>query len=161
MKFQKSSAYTLIEILVVVALITLLFTAGYANYRDFGRRQALSGAAKQLEGDLRKAQQNALSGIKPGGSACDSLALTSYLVDIDCTDSNSCSYTIDANCSGSIVNLDTKSLTGVTVSATSDPEPITFEVLGRGATPSVITITQDGTGKTVNLNVGSGGDISM
>ena len=63
----KKSGFTLIEILVSMTIIGFLFSFGYASFRDFSRRQALAGVVKQVQGDLRLAQQKALSGEKPSG----------------------------------------------------------------------------------------------
>lgn len=158
MKFNKSSAYTLIEVLVSLMIISLLVAVGYANYRDFGRRQALTGAVKQLEGDLRRAQQSALSGIKPNDTECDNGTLTSYQVWINT--SNLYNYRIRAICGGNTVLVESITLDGVQVTERTK-NPINFRVLGTGADESTLTLTQDSTGKTATITIGSAGDITV
>lgn len=156
MKSGKSSAYTLIEILVVMTVITILFGIGYVSYRDFGRRQALAGAVKQVEGDLRKTQQNALSGIKPPDTACDSGDLSSYQIWINTSDNHN--YRIRAICGGTTVLVESRSLEGVSLASTKNP--MNFMVLGRGADEATVTLIQDITGKTSTITIGSGGSVS-
>ena len=48
---SNSKGYTLIEILVVISIMAILFTVGFAGYRDFSRRQVLLGAVNQIQGD--------------------------------------------------------------------------------------------------------------
>ena len=43
--------YTLIEILVGLAIIGLLFSFGFVSFRDYSRRQTLAGAVKEVQGD--------------------------------------------------------------------------------------------------------------
>lgn len=153
--------YTLIEILVGVTILGLFFSFGFASFRDFSRRQALSGTAKQVQGDLRLAQQQALSGKKPIGEECNSPdVLNSFgfrVVD-------STSYSVRANCSGgSVVIKDVTLPSGITISVPS-PNPIRFKVLGQGTfitsgETATLTLTQVGTGNQATITVTSGGEI--
>src|SRR3972149_10727847 len=66
--------YTLIEILVALTIMVLLFLTGFASYRAFSRRQELVSAVRQVQGDLRQAQENAIASKKPAGcGALDAL----------------------------------------------------------------------------------------
>src|SRR3990167_10524628 len=72
-------AYTLIELLVGLTIVGLLFGFGFVSFRDFSRRQAIEGAAKKVQGDLRLAQSLALAGKKPNSTYCnDPNILDSY-----------------------------------------------------------------------------------
>ena len=53
--------YTLIEILVGLTIIGIIFGVGFASFREFSRRQSLAGGVKTLVGDLRLAQEQAIS----------------------------------------------------------------------------------------------------
>ena len=67
------SGFTLIELMVVMLIMSLLFGLGFANFRDFQRRQILEGAVRAVKGDLRYAQELALAGRKPDnqdGKSC-------------------------------------------------------------------------------------------
>ena len=164
MKWQKG--YTLIEILVALTIIGILFGFGYVNFRDFSRRQALAGVVKQIQGDLRLAQQMAISGQKPPDPAGQKPS------DPKCLAPNSLNgynfnvilpneYQIVANCSGGTPG-NTKDVflpSGINFVSSSS---ILFKVLGRGATisgASNITLHQDGTNASAVITVDSGGNI--
>jgi len=68
--------YTLIELLIVITLITLLFTLGVAQYNKFNRRQILVKARDELISNLRLAQAKSLAGEKP--DACGDEILTGH-----------------------------------------------------------------------------------
>ena len=145
--------YTLVEILVVVSIIGLLFSFGFVNFREYSRRQQLKNAATALSGNLRMAQEKALSGEVPAGC----VGLKSYGVKINATD-----YRILARCASDIqigrVNL-------VAVTAAAVPQStVSFKVLGSGTdipvgSQMVITLTQTETGQTTTVTVTPGGEI--
>jgi len=170
-KLQIQSAYTLIEILVAITIIGLLFNVGYANFRAFSQRQALSGIIKQIQGDLRLAQQMALSGQKPQGP--DALACQTNSLDgiqFGMTTSAPYLYRIRALCGSGGTNTlpiikEFDFPSDVTPSpVTFSPNPIIFKVLGNGTNiPAggsvVITLTQVGTNNKATITVTSGGAI--
>ncbi len=156
-----SRGYTLIEILVGLTILGLLFGFGFASFRDFSRRQVVSGVGKLIEGDLRLVQQQALSGQKPDDVKCDPPNnLSGYRFTVN----SSSQYIASANCSGGVVVVKTVNLPeGVTIS-TPSPNPIEFKVLGHGTNiasglMSTVTITQAGTNNTLNVAVSSSGEI--
>lgn len=158
MKFNKSSAYTLIEVLVSMMIIALLVAVGYANYRDFGRRQELAGISKILQGNLRRAQQSALSGVKPDDAKCNP---PETLISHDFYRVSESEYRIRANCTGGNVVVEDITLPSTVTIATSK-NPIVFKVLGAGTNitdSSEITLTQVATGKTTTITISSGGSI--
>jgi prepilin-type N-terminal cleavage/methylation domain-containing protein len=89
--------FSLIELIVVIMIMALIFGLVTANYRNFGRRQVLVGAVRQIKGDLRFTQQQALSGRKPetpAGNVCFTQPLRGYVFSYV----NATSYQIVANC---------------------------------------------------------------
>lgn len=156
---ENKKGYTLIEILVALTIVGLIFGIGYVNFRDFSRRQALTGTARSVMGDLRLAQEQALAGKKPTLAACNSPNL---LNGYDFRVTGSSSYQLEANCSGGSVV--TKSVTlppGIT-SSTPSPNPITFKILGQGTNltaEATITLTQTGSSNTRIVTVSPGGEI--
>lgn len=162
---KSGAGYTLIEILVALTIIGILFGFGYVSYRDFNRRQALAGVAKQVQGDLRLAQQMALSGQKPDDPKCKGTnTLVGYYFGTYFSGPNTI-YVVGAHCSGGNPTV-TKSVTlpnGITL--TSSPSlAVLFKVLGQGTSiPSgsnlVITLTQAGTNATAVITIDSGGNI--
>lgn len=68
------SGFTLIEVLVSVAIMILLLGGGIAAYINVDRRQSLQNVCAQMTQYVRTAQKRARVGDKPAG--CDTL--TSY-----------------------------------------------------------------------------------
>ena len=74
--------FTLIELMITIALMGLLFNLGIARYLDFNRRQSTTTIGLKLKNDLRSIQQKALSGVKPYVAPCTTAGnqLDGYLV---------------------------------------------------------------------------------
>jgi prepilin-type N-terminal cleavage/methylation domain-containing protein len=149
------SGYTLIEILVAMTIIGLLFSFGYANFRDFSRRQVVKDTAKEIQGDLRLAQGNAMTGQKPEG--CNA-TLDSYSFNVK----SSSRYTIEANCAATPpIVKDVNLPSGVTISPL--PALLKFKVLSQGTNLGTanwtLTLTQAGTNYTATVTVTEGGEI--
>lgn len=147
------NGYTLIEILVSLSIIGLLFSFGYVNFREFQRRQSVLGIARQLKGDIRFAQQSAISGDKPDSTVSGyTNCVAPNVLNGYYFRSSGTSYTIEANCSipGNPVTVSvtvktTTLPTDVSLSVSSgSPNPILFKSLGQGtniATGSQVTVT--------------------
>ncbi|KKW14527.1 MAG: hypothetical protein UY55_C0007G0003 [Candidatus Jorgensenbacteria bacterium GW2011_GWB1_50_10] len=155
-----TSGYTFIEILVALTIVSLIFGIGYVSFRDFSRRQALQGVVRSIRGDLRLAQEEAISGQKPLDIFCNSPnTLSGYYFDL-ITPNN---YRLVAQCSGG--NVTSKDVTvAADISIAVSQDPIVFKVLGQGtnvpqATPAVITLTQAGTANTAIITITSTGEI--
>lgn len=146
--------YTLIEILVVLAIMGLLFNFGSAGFRDFARRQALSGTAKNIQGDLRLAQADAATGQKPSGCTT---TLDSYSFNVK----SASRYTIEANCAvSSTIVKDVNLPSGITIQAPL-PGLLNFKVLSQGTNLTgdwTLTLSQTGT-NPVTVTVTPGGEI--
>lgn len=138
-----------------LTVIGLLFGFGFVSFRDFSRRQAVISAGRSVIGDLRLAQQKALSGEK---------LCTGNLSTYDFTVINTTSYQIKAVCSGagsSSVIVKTQSLpSGILISSTPG-NTVSFKVLGQGmAGPGVtIMLSQTGTTNISTITVSGGGEI--
>jgi prepilin-type N-terminal cleavage/methylation domain-containing protein len=123
---------TLIELMVVMAIIALLSGGSLAAYNSFNQTQTLKAAAEDLKNNLRLAQGKALSQEKPGGCSI----LDGYQVEI-----SSSAYLIRPLCgtlpfgTGRAFSLPA----GITLSTTASP--LVFRILGGGATDAVITIS--------------------
>jgi len=160
LKIKNFSGFTLIEILVSMTIVGFLFSFGYSSFRDFSRRQALAGVVKQVQGDLRLAQQKALSGEKPPAcTAARILGAYNFFVNSTTT------YVIQADCSGGLpVEVKNVTLpTGVTIAVwgVTPLNTIKFNVLGNGTngTPATITLTQAGVPNPQFIIVTAGGEI--
>lgn len=157
---RTQGAYTLIEILVGLTIIGLIFAVGYVNFRDFSRRQAVAGAGKQIQGNLRLAQGLALAGQKPDDIKCnDPNLLNGYNFRVSAS-----GYTLEASCTGgTVVNKDVVLPSGITVSIPS-PNPIFFKILGQGTnipagTSVDLTLTQSRTNNKFTVTVSAAGEI--
>lgn len=157
----KVSGYTLIEILVGLTIVGLLFGFGFVSFRDFSRRQALGGAAKIIQGDLRLAQQQALSGKKPNDAKCNSPnSLNAFSFQVNSVSQ----YTINADCTGGLVQVKTTNLAGGIMLSTPSPNPVKFKVLGQGTnipggSSVALTLTQAGTANIFTVTISSSGEI--
>lgn len=164
---QRHSGYTLIEILIALTIIGLIFGIGYVSFRDFARRQALSGTVRSLKGDLRLAQEEALTGKKPNDAlkkCVDPLDVTKPLLNgYNFTVVNGSTYTIEAACSGGNIEVKRVTLSSDMVISAPNPNPILFKILGQGTnigvTSAVVSITQAGTGSIATINISSAGEI--
>lgn len=158
-------AYTLIEILVGLTIIGLLFGFGFVSFRDFSRRQAISGAAKNIQGDLRLAQGDAVSGQKPEDANCNSPnVLTGYAFNVV----SDIKYSIEADCVGNgtsnVTDVKDVNLPSDIKLVTPSPNPLIFKVLGQGTnlvsgSDWILTLNQVGTTNTLDVTVTSGGEI--
>ncbi len=153
------AAYTLIEILVALTIVGLIFGIGYVSFRDFARRQALASAARSIVGDLRLAQEQALSGKKPSDIFCnDPNRLNGYNFRV----SSNRSYALEANCTGGVVETKSVTIASDVFLSTPSPNPITFKILGQGTNvpaTATLTLTQAGTAAAKTITVTSGGEI--
>jgi prepilin-type N-terminal cleavage/methylation domain-containing protein len=156
-------AYTLIEILIVLAVMGLLFSFGFVSFRDFSRRKIVSGTAEAVRGNLRMAQNNATSGTRPEGGGCDSKVLENYSFRVY----DPGAYRIEANCMGAVLtNMTVRDVVlpaGIFISVPS-PNPLEFKAMGWGnniaaGSISTITISQEGTTNAETITVSAGGEI--
>lgn len=150
---NKNSAFTLIELLIGIMIMSIVFTIGYASYRDFSRRQELAGITKELNSNLRKIQQMASSGQKPNATC---VQLNSYSFEITALQT----YKLFANCTSDTKIIVNKIVlpTGITISG----QNFEFKILGQGTNLSednVITISSTKSGSSSTVTVGKGGDI--
>lgn len=155
------SGYTLIEIMVVLATISLIFGLGYVNYRDYVLRQNLAGIAGDLKSDLNLARQLALSGRKPNDANCNTHTLNGYEVEVIDGDT----YQIAAVCSGGDVIEKTVDLisgpSGYTITVPS-PNPFLFKAVAGGtdiAGSTSIRITQVPTSDFTDIIITEGGEV--
>lgn len=131
MKFPiYNRAFSLIELLIVVAIFGLTVTLVTAAFITFDRNQKLRNAALQLKSDLRQVQNKALSGDKGSGSGSETCVSTSTLggwyirISTDPTGGASGKYTLAGDCRTGATDSSFATKTiflpgGVTVSATS------------------------------------------
>lgn len=156
---RHTGAYTLIELLIVITISIIIFSVGIVGYREFSRRQALTGITKQIKADLRLTQQLALTGQKPTEDYQGNSVTCSRLSSYTFTRINSVTYQIIANCTNTnsiIKNIDMPEDTIISAGN------IVFKALGQGtslSSPLTYTITNTQSSTTNTIVVGVGGDI--
>lgn len=156
--------YTLIEILVGLTIIGILFSVGYVSFRDFSRRQALAGVVKQIQGDIRLAQEQALSGKKPEdplNKCSDTKYLDGYNFKVNST-SSPAGYTVEAVCAGQVIEIKNVSIPS-DFSIASTITTVLFKPLGQGTNIPVesatVTVTQDSTGNQAQIVISAAGEV--
>ncbi len=151
-KIYLKQSFTLIEVLITLAIVGILSVVGYANYREFGRKEAVTSATRQIVADLRYAQELALSGHKPDGPECGP---SETLVSVDFTVVSSDEYRIEVVCTGGGVVVRRVGMRGIELSAPA-PNPISFLPLSSGtnAVNAVIGICLGDRGSAVGVTAG-------
>jgi prepilin-type N-terminal cleavage/methylation domain-containing protein len=153
------NGYTLIEVLVGLTIITLIFTFGYAGFREFARRQLVTSAIRSLKGELRLAQEQAFAGKKPDNANCNSPnTLRGYYFRV----TSSTTYQIEALCSGGVVSVKEVEITSPLNISTPSPNPILFKILGEGTnidTSATITISLPETSQSTDVVISQTGEI--
>ena len=148
---MRRSGFTLIELIVSIAILLLLSSLFIANYNGFNSAQVVRQSRADFMTNLQAVRTNAADGVKPAG--CDTLI--GYIVKFP----SAATYTAQALCeSGEIEDIHTYTLpSGVTFSPA--PTAITFYALNRGASADQ-TITLTGSGVTMQASVSASGVIS-
>ena len=151
--------YTIIEILVAVSITGIIFSFGFASFRDFSRRQILTSTIRSIRGDLRLTLEYALIGKKPDDARClGTNVLDTYGFFVNSANE----YIVRAYCSGGSVDIKAVAIPQDLEISTPAPNPITFKVLGQGTSLSAdatIVISQLSTGNTASVVVTQGGEI--
>lgn len=94
MKFRRESGFTLIEMIVVFAVLTVLSTVAIVSFVNYNKTQVLQVAVGELQSTFNLARSRALSQVKPAD--CDSQTLNGYKVILNVSQN---SYDLLAVCS--------------------------------------------------------------
>jgi prepilin-type N-terminal cleavage/methylation domain-containing protein len=164
-KAKLLNGYTLLELLIVISLITVVFTLGFARYQDFQKRQQLEAVILGIRSDLRLAQEFSIAGRKPDvpvGNDCETSSLNGYVF----RRLSASTYQVEAECvSGNVIVRGPISIsTGVSLGAIpgTPTDEILFKILGRGVdrgSNTTLTLTQTGTGATAQITITPSGEI--
>jgi len=159
---QGSRGFTLLELIIVFAVIAILAAIGVASFVSYSRVQALQTSTSTLSSTLSLARSRAISQAKP--TQCGNQVLNGYKVILNTSAS---SYELDAICATSFSYV---------IQTTYLPKNITFDAIKTTSTsfyfPVIVngaifvptslssaTIYLNGYGNTKTVVVDSTGDI--
>lgn len=146
--------FTLIELLVVISTMVVVFSLGYANYRDFARRRIVDQHTESVMADLRLAQQyafaNRIYDTTPD-NACE--ATNQHLQGYRFQRTGTTVYDIRMVCAAGVEVVKRTTLpAGVTIGL--NPNTFLFRVLGRGtdlASDRTITISYQSFSRSITV----------
>ncbi|MEO8581864.1 MAG: type II secretion system protein [Patescibacteria group bacterium] len=138
--------FTLIEMLIVIAIFALLTGGAVVSYRAFYQRQQVLQSAKNLQEAMRFAQKKARVGEKPAG--CQTL--NGYIVT---GTTSSAIITLTADCTNQDYVVTTATLAGSALLTTNLNK--TFRVITGGVVnPGTVSLVYGTYTYTFNVNVG-------
>jgi len=146
--------FTLIELIIVFAIIGIMTMLGIAAYNSYNSSQAVQSSASDVSNMLNTAKSRALTQVIP--SSCNSIPVTGYEVDVML---NGGQYTLSVVC-GTNQILTTNNLPP-NIKFASSSTPTVFFNISDGTVTGTATISITGYGKTKTITVGKTGDVSV
>ncbi len=159
MRNEKYSGFTLIELMVVFAIIFVGSVAGIASFRSFGDAKKLDTSASEVESFLNNARINAVTQTIPSAPivCIPPKKWVKYSVKIASADT----YVMNVYCDNDISTLKTKKLpTGVTFAVLLPPNNEIFFLISTGTSPAGGMITLNGTGGSKQITIDTAGNIT-
>ncbi len=157
-KLNKAAGFSLLEMLVVVALITVVSSFAILSFQKSNRNFRLAGATRSLSGYLEKARLDAVR--RHGGASININSETSYTVNVDFDGSGTTTSRTITLPEGTTVSY---TLPPATASTNPSTSPITISYDWRGRSTNIVSLTltdsTSGVGSS-SVVVGSAGDIS-
>lgn len=155
---MKNTGFTLIEIILSLAVILIISGASYVAFGNFNKQQVFNSSYENLKNTINEAKSDALSQVI---SKCTGLqTLVGYQIAID-SSSDPKSYSLQEVCQVSstevevVNNLKTTSLPPDTTitSDFSSSSPLRFLVLtGKVSMAGTITLSNGSQTRTININ---------
>ena len=157
-KLNNAAGFSLLEMLVVVALITVVSSFAILSFQKSNRNFRLAGATRSLSGYLEKARLDAVR--RHGGASININSETSYTVNVDFDGSGTTTSRTITLPEGTTVSY---TLPPATASTNPSTSPITISYDWRGRSTNIVSLTltdsTSGVGSS-SVVVGSAGDIS-
>lgn len=144
-------AFTLIELMVVMALVALMAGSGAAISLSSGRKKAVEGAAENLASAMRQARDYAQAGKKD--ASCGTVLLDGWQVVVD-----SSGYTVQGKCGGTTFGNPKKNFSNGVISTSGS---VFFNPLSLGAVLSGVPFTLSANGYTKTVTVTKNGEVSV
>lgn len=154
-KIKKQSGFTLIEMIVVFAVISILSTVAIAAFVNYNKSQVLQIAASNITATLGLAKSRALSQAEPSQCINPQQILNGYEVDLTFSDN---SYTLYAVCGGNHYSIQKNYLPKNVTFGASSQQTFFFPVIVSGVVGSG-TIYLNGYSSTKTVVVDSIGGI--
>mgnify|MGYP001616810484 CR=1 FL=1 len=148
---KRNSGYTLIEIMLAIAILVAISTIGFYSLDSFNKSRDISDSYLYLVNTLSEARSSALAEIKPVTHCAEADTVVGYRVKIFPT-----YYVMDVVCfdnQGRETSLERKRILlppSVTLSSTFPT--ILFDTNGESTNSGVITLTKNGIPKSVSIN---------
>ena len=152
--FSSPAGFTLIEIVIVFAIIAILTSLGLAAYNTYNGDQEVQSSAIDVETMLNLAKSRSLTQVIP--ASCGTNSVTGYQVDVTI---GSQQYTLSAIC-GSKQVVETNNLPPRITFANGSTTTVFFNI-STGAVASNGTILITGFGNTKTITVSQTGDVSV
>lgn len=154
MTSKGGGGFTLVELLVSIAIMALLTGGVLSNFDKYNSAQRVKQTALTLKNDLRLAQNKALSGQKPS-TGCTQLDGFNVIF-------TASTYSTQATCdSGHSAGEITTITLPTAITFSPVPVPILFGVLTRGSANDVTLTLTNSKGTVYTVSVKKGGDIDV
>src|SRR5687767_4166588 len=158
-KLRNDAGFSVLEILIVVALVGLVSTMAVVNFQRSNRSITVAGATRTLSNYLEKARIDAVR--RHGGATININSATSYTVNLD--------FEGDGFATTRTINLPPGTTLAyrlppatATINPSDTPVTITYDWRGRTGSTVALTVTSSTTGVTPStMVVGPAGDISV
>lgn len=155
-----SSGFTLIEIIVTLAIIAITTVLAVPSFNDFYTQYQLKSTAQDISDKLKLAQSeskkrriNVYFSFQTGSSWCYGL-----------NDNSTCNCNVSNNCllnsSSAVSRSTTSSISGITLTNSGSATSTYFDKL-RGTTSSALALTLTKNSKTINININNMGEITI
>lgn len=146
---------SMVELLIVLVIITVLFTLGVGSYRNYAQKQQVVAAGRAVESALRLTKQLAFSGTKPTG--CTGVLDGYYFI----VEPDGIHYSIEASCTNldepiEVGRSNVEVPYGLSIDISDADGMILFKSIGQGTDvkdPTTITLDQSETGYTATFNI--------
>lgn len=144
---SRDSGYTLVEVLVVMSLMGIVMAIAVSGWSSWAQSRAHSGAASEIQGVMRQAQQRAIT---EGLASCvlfDTSADTYTVYRGRCTDTTKVKVSGPFSTSG-------VSIVDPAFTSTAGTSTVGASFYGRGTgSPGSVEITREGSTKVYRVSV--------
>jgi prepilin-type N-terminal cleavage/methylation domain-containing protein len=152
-KKNNSKGFTLVETIVVIAVVSILSIVMMANYQGSQKQQSVQRAAHQLAGDIRRAQNMAMASTEQGGVIPDGYGIyiiknsNSYILFADTNNNQSRNGTGDEDIE--LINF----ISGVEVFNISPPPAVHADIFFEPPDPTTYINGNSSAGKQTTITL--------